>query len=120
LPVAHDRRAWSLATWRAVLEGRSLAPIVRASAEQSAISGTYDVWVTNDGDVDAPLPAEVRIDADADCRAADAIGGYALVAGTAPPVFRLVNAGSLRPRARRTVGWVRCLAKAQVEVRAHP
>jgi hypothetical protein len=119
LPVAHDGRAWSIATWRAVVEGRPLAPIVGASAERTAIAGTFDVWVTNDGEIDAPLPAEVRVDADAGCLTADAIGGYGVVVGADPPVFRLASAGTLRPGSRRSVGWVRCGAEA-VEVHAHP
>ena len=105
LPLPGDRRAWSLATVRAVAAG---APL-RASfslRQTPAPGGAVDLAVENRGAVDAPPPG-VRV-IGTDCRAADALAGYRVSADGAGWHFARVDASVLRAGRQRSIGWVQC------------
>jgi hypothetical protein len=107
LPTDNDERAWSAATWRAVLTRAQLnagiAADVRKNTQQS---GLFDVALVSSGNVDATLPAVVRTDAS--CEAADGINGYALDYDARGMLLRRVQPGLLRAGMRREIGWLRC------------
>lgn len=111
LPTAEDRRAWSLSTWRAVVEGRSLVPRFGARLRAAESPGLYDLVLENRGDVDTPWP---RIEVGPGCAAADAIAGYALRSGASGQVFRPIRSGLLPARGRVAVGWLRCASERVV------
>ncbi|CAI1067934.1 DUF3142 domain-containing protein [Serratia entomophila] len=108
LPLADDRRAWSLATLRAVIERRPLTTNwqvkFRPLPQQN---GLYDLIIHNNGPVDAPLPRQIVIAAGG-CLAADAAGNYRLE--TAPQQQRFIRIGGDQVRAgqSRPLGWLRC------------
>ncbi|RKF51134.1 hypothetical protein BCY88_01450 [Paraburkholderia fungorum] len=107
LPTDADERAWSLATWRAVLTRAPLTAAIAADVRQSAQQpGLFDVSLVSGGNADAPLPAVVR--ADASCEAADGINGYALDYDAHGMLLRRVQPGLLRAGMRRDIGWLRC------------
>ncbi|WP_406869359.1 DUF3142 domain-containing protein [Paraburkholderia fungorum] len=107
LPTDADERAWSLATWRAVLTRAPLTSAIAADVRPSAQQpGLFDVSLVSGGNTDAPLPATVRTDAS--CAAADGINGYALDYDARGMLLRRVQPGLLRAGMRRDIGWLRC------------
>ncbi|OZI31518.1 hypothetical protein CAL29_26865 [Bordetella genomosp. 10] len=104
LPTDQDQRAWSLATWRAVLTGE---PLQTGLAPALAGTGaTRDLLLVNRGNSDAPLPGIVRIAGD--CAAADGINGYALERDGQGFYLRSIHDGLLRAHFQRNIGWLRC------------
>ena len=75
LPLANDRRAWSLTTLRAVARGDTLDS--RLSVKLSAQDGLYDISLSNHGNLDSAWPERVTL-AVQGCEGADALAGYAL------------------------------------------
>ena len=102
LPTVEDRRAWRLATWRAVVQGRPLRAPVSLAWRAAAEPGAYDVVLENPGTLDAELPAAVPLPAQ--CALADGANGYA-PAGAA---LRAPHPGLLPPGTRLIIGWTRC------------
>ncbi len=108
LPMAGDRRAWSLATLRAVIERRPLNVDWQVKFRpQPQQNGLYDLIIQNNGPVDAPLPQEVAIHAD-DCLAADAVGNYRLESAPQRQRFIRISSDQLRAGQSRPLGWLRC------------
>ncbi|SVK46013.1 Protein of uncharacterised function (DUF3142) [Acinetobacter baumannii] len=108
LPLADDRRAWSLATLRAVIERRPLNVDWQVKFRpQPQQNGLYDLIIHNNGPVDAPLPQEVLIRAD-DCLAADAVGNYRLESAPQRQRFIRISSDQLRAGQSRPLGWLRC------------
>lgn len=108
LPTRVDRRAWSLHTWQAVLEGRELLAKVTAYAKPGAYPGLQDIFLRNDGDIDTPFPDTIRIVASHQCASADAIGAYHFAAVKPAIQFHLSRPATLKARRQSAVGWVRC------------
>ncbi|MFJ3056610.1 DUF3142 domain-containing protein [Herbaspirillum sp. NPDC087042] len=111
LPTGDDRRAWSLATWMAVLERRPPKPELAARMVASATGPLHEIRLDNTGDADAPLPLRISINARGDAGnacAADGINGYALEHDRRGSYLRLTQAGLLRAGASREIGWLRC------------
>ncbi|MEB6334512.1 DUF3142 domain-containing protein [Serratia rhizosphaerae] len=108
LPLAGDRRAWSMNTLRRVIRQQPLHSRWQVKMRpQPQQNGLYDLIIANDGPADAPLPAAVTLAA-GDCLAADAVGRYRLDATATQLRFirtgdELVRAGQSRP-----LGWLRC------------
>jgi hypothetical protein len=109
LPTTDDNRAWSLATWRGVVEGqldtRPIAITLQPGADAQA---PFDVMLENVAATDAAPPTRIALPST--CEVADGIDGYRLdrTGGT----LELV-AGSARPlqaHTRRPIGWARCRA----------
>ncbi len=115
LPVAGDVRAWSPATWRAVMMGRPLHPRVEAIVEKSDTPGMSNIVLVNHGDVDGGLPQ--RIDLPASCTIADGINGYTLAHSQSGLSIEREQDGLLAGHQRRVIGWMRCIP-AQVEIHA--
>lgn len=108
LPLAGDRRAWSMKTLRRVIRQQPLTSHWQVKMRpQPQQDGLYDLIIANDGPADAPLPAAITLAA-SDCLAADAVGHYRLDSTATQLRFtrtgdELVRAGQSRP-----LGWLRC------------
>lgn len=116
LPTTDDRRAWRLATWRALVDGRPLAAPATLAWQASAgdAAGTYDAILGNAADVDADLPPRLALPAA--CTLADGVNGFHLAAvatAQAGPALQPDSPGLLAPHARRVVGWARCARPPQ-------
>lgn len=116
LPTAQDARAWSPATWRAVIEERSLAPKFAAHLQATESTGLYDLVLENTGEVDAPWP---RVEIAPGCATADAIGGYALRSAAPGQAYYPMAAGLFRSREQAVIGWLRC-SSAKVNLHVAP
>jgi Protein of unknown function (DUF3142) len=115
LPVAGDIRAWSPATWRAVVRGEYSQPHVEARAEKSDTPGMSNIVLINDGAVDGGLP--LRIDLPPSCAIADGINGYTLAHRESGLSIERQQDGLLPGHQRRLIGWMRC-TPAQVAIHA--
>jgi hypothetical protein len=104
LPTDNDQRAWSAATWRAVLTRQPLRPDVALTAVGAGPA--RDLLLVNRGNADAALPGIIRIASD--CAAADGINGYALERDATGIYLRSTQDGLLRAHFQRNIGWLRC------------
>jgi hypothetical protein len=105
LPTDADRRAWSPATWRAVVTDRLPPAQVSASLVPTDSPDLWTVTLSNDGPVDAAVPRRVPLDPG--CTMADGANGFHPAAGT---TLALESSGNtrLRPHGTRVIGWARC------------
>ncbi|WP_158882288.1 DUF3142 domain-containing protein [Rhodanobacter sp. L36] len=122
LPTARDDRAWSLATWLAVIRQQPLKNDVLAVAQPSTTPGMLDLLLRNPGELDAPLPTRVFLPPD--CTLADGIQGYARQTvrdgsnrGTLS--IKRLQPGLLQAHHQRIIGWARCAAQG-VELHVEP
>lgn len=106
LPTETDRRAWSPETWRAVVTGRLPSAQVSAMLEATDRPELWNVVLSNDGAVDAPLPRQVWLDPA--CAAADGANGFHLASQGAAPALEARSPGRLRAHTKRIIGWARC------------
>ena len=106
LPTALDERAWSLATWHAVLMRQALQAQLKVFAQRATTAGTLDLVLSNTGNADTTLPFTIRWDGV--CRAADGINGYTLEQDNAGWYLRRARDGLLRAGSLRHIGWIRC------------
>ncbi len=107
LPIATDRRAWSSQTWRAVMLGLPLHatnPVVHFGSDRS---GARDVYLRNEGGLDAKLPSHVSISGQG-CEFADAMPPYNIERQTNVVQFLLTRDDLLRSGEERLIGWIRC------------
>ncbi|WP_232820946.1 DUF3142 domain-containing protein [Dyella sp. C11] len=114
LPTSDDARAWSAASWQAVLGRIALRASLVARAEPASDAGRYDVRLVNEGDADLSLPSLVRVDGS--CVLADGINGYTLQRGTAGLYLQRSRTGTLRAGQALLVGWLRCPAPPSLRV----
>ncbi|HWH86296.1 MAG TPA: DUF3142 domain-containing protein [Pseudomonas sp.] len=105
LPLANDRRAWSLTTLRAVARGDLLSSHLGLSFEGQA--GLYDIQLENRGNLDSPWPAQITLKAQ-DCTGADALAGYSLQQSANLLTFTRLRDGRLPAGGQRAIGWARC------------
>ena len=108
LPLESDRRAWSMDTLRAVIQGQSLDTNWQVKfLPQPQQKALYDLLIENHGPVDAPLPREIHVKA-GDCLAADAVGNYRLETTPQQQRFIRIRGEQLRAGQSRPLGWLRC------------
>lgn len=112
LPSEDDRRAWSLATLHAVIDGAASLETQLALRLDATESGVRDVVVLNRGAIDAPLPALVIVQARA-CSAVDALAGFRVESQPDGRHFVQQNDAAnsdaiLRAGRERRIGWLRC------------
>ncbi|WP_437181044.1 DUF3142 domain-containing protein [Pseudomonas peradeniyensis] len=105
LPLPGDRRAWSLATLKAVARGDALASQWRV--ELSGQPGLYDISLVNAGNLDLPVPARVELNVES-CDAADGLNGYRLQQSPQHLVFNRQSSVRVAAGGRRVLGWARC------------
>ncbi|WMD18646.1 DUF3142 domain-containing protein [Achromobacter seleniivolatilans] len=106
LPTMQDERAWSLATWRAVLLRQPLQPALDVSMRPLTGGRTQDLMLSNTGNADSALPFTIRWNGV--CRAADGINGYTLERDAEGLYLRRGQDGLLRAGSQRNIGWIRC------------
>jgi hypothetical protein len=106
LPSADDRRAWSLATLKAVIAGDPLQPAVLVTFDV-AQNGAHDLVLRNAGGVDAALPQAVVIAAYG-CSDGDALEGYRLERSGDDWRFVRTADRMLAAGRERRIGWLRC------------
>jgi hypothetical protein len=105
LPLANDRRAWSLMTLRAVVRGDALSS--RLVLKLSAQEGLHDISLINEGNLDSAWPERVTL-AVRGCEGADALAGYALQQGLDLLTFTRLHEGRIAAGGQRAIGWARC------------
>jgi hypothetical protein len=105
LPLKGDRRAWSLATLRAVAQGHRLESQLKLNLSDN--DGLYDIAVSNRGNLDGGLPQRVTL-AVTQCDAVDALNGYAVQQTPGQLSFTRLKDGRLPAEAKRAIGWARC------------
>lgn len=114
LPTDEDARAWSTATWRAVLARTPLKVSLLAQVGGRRGAPIHDLLLFNAGNADMPLPSLVRLDTA--CKLADGINGFALQR-TAQGLFLLrTQAGLLRAGQQLRIGWLRCQGPAAMHI----
>jgi hypothetical protein len=105
LPLANDRRAWSLTTLRAVARGEKLES--RLGLKLSAHNGLYDISINNQGNLDSAWPERLTL-AVQGCEGADALAGYTLQQRPDLLTFTRLRAGRIPAGGQRAIGWARC------------
>ncbi|MFJ2481567.1 DUF3142 domain-containing protein [Pseudomonas sp. NPDC087598] len=105
LPLANDRRAWSLTTLRAVARGDGLhSQLGLTFSEQN---GLYDITLNNPGNLDSAWPARIMVKARG-CEGSDALAGYSLQQSPDLLTFTRLRDGRLPADGQRAIGWARC------------
>jgi hypothetical protein len=117
LPLASDRRAWSLTTLRAVARGDVLDS--RLALKLTAQQGLYDIGITNQGNLDSAWPERLTL-AVQGCEGADALAGYALQQAPDLLTFTRLRDGRIAAGGQRAVGWARCAKIDQGASNVHP
>ena len=117
LPLATDRRAWSLTTLRAVARGDVLDS--RLTLQLSAQDGLYDVSISNSGNLDSAWPERLTL-AVQGCEGADALAGYALQQRPDLLTFTRLRDGRIPAGGQRAIGWARCAYVDQGDSNVHP
>lgn len=104
LPLASDRRAWSIATVRALAAGEDVNRPLRVERVRIGAGPNVDVVLRNDQRIDLRAPAVVAVPDQ--CRVGEAVAGYRFdgagrrLESDAPPL--------LKPGASRTIAWIQC------------
>jgi hypothetical protein len=113
LPSDDDRRAWSLATLRAVIDGVELRAAFDVRLDTGA-GGTRDIVLANRGNLDAPVPESLLLPA-RDCTAADGANGFSAQPDVRGWRFTAPPGAVLRAGRERRIGWLHCgiVEKAQ-------
>jgi len=106
LPTEQDARAWSPATWRAVLTHTPIDPVISAQLRSTDDPQLFDLVLANTGVGDGTPPATIKVSGR--CPAADAINGYFMERNADGLVFQAREPGLLRPGRQRPIGWLRC------------
>jgi hypothetical protein len=106
LPNDDDRRAWSLATLRAVM---AAVPLRAAFDVQlgSGAAGARDVVLANRGNLDAPAPLALLVP-ETGCTAGDGANGYAAQRQADGWRFSAPSGVLLRAGSERRIGWLHC------------
>jgi len=111
LPTTDDQRAWRKSTLHAVIADQPLRAEVRAQLSLREAPGLYDVLLENRGNLDADLPASIRVTASG-CNA-DGLNGYVLPDDEKSPAekdlrWKLQKPARLAAGQQRIIGWLRC------------
>jgi hypothetical protein len=117
LPLANDRRAWSLTTLRAVARGDALGS--HLALKLSAQQGLYDIGISNEGNLDRAWPERLTL-AVQGCDGADALAGYALQQSPDLLTFIRLRDGRIAAGGQRAIGWARCAKIDQGGSNVHP
>ncbi|WP_447772620.1 DUF3142 domain-containing protein [Pseudomonas kilonensis] len=105
LPLAGDRRAWSLTTLGAVARGDNLDS--RLALQWGEQGGLYDIRLVNQGNLDSPWPQRLTLAVGA-CDGVDALAGYTLQQTPGLLTFTRIQEGRLAAGSQRAIGWARC------------
>ena len=106
LPTSDDRRAWSIATWRAVMRGRPAQGRLEARVRPSGRAGINLLSLENTGDIDLELPR--RVEMPPACTIGDGANGYAAIADASNLTLQRQGSAAVRGHQEQTIGWIRC------------
>jgi hypothetical protein len=106
LPTEDDGRAWSMATWRAVLARIPLKASLLGVARARGGTALQDLVLINAGNADVSLPLLVRVNAA--CNTADGINGYSVLRTAHGLFLQRTQSGLLRAGRQLNIGWLRC------------
>jgi len=109
LPTDADRRTWSLATWRAVIDGSSAQAKATIELRASETAGLFYVTLANTERRDAVMPARIRVNG---CEAADGANGYGVERTADGWTFERAGGAILKGQKNMVVGWARCIEGA--------
>ncbi|MFO1501639.1 MAG: DUF3142 domain-containing protein [Verrucomicrobiota bacterium] len=119
LPTTADRLNWSWITLEAVMRGREPQPALKARAVWPA-PGLADIQVRNEGDLDALLPAWVRVRwSGADLLAADVLHGFEIRETGNPASVAFFSKSAVRrlqPGSWCSIGWVRLSVQTDLQL----
>lgn len=107
LPTPLDKRSWRQDTWVRVMAGNVPPPSFSGRLRPvAAHPNLFDVLLTNEGDIEEAVPAEV--DLSSSCSQAGGANGY--FAGGARGALQLISAQGrlVAPQGERIIGWARC------------
>jgi hypothetical protein len=116
LPTAADSRTWSLATWRAVVEGHAARGRALAELRASDTAGLLYIALSGSDGRDAVMPPQIRLSGG--CIAADGANGYRARRTSDGWAFEHAPGGTLRGRREMIVGWARCATDGEVRIDA--
>ena len=122
LPTERDVLNWRWPTLAAVMQGRTPSPKLAAELRRPE-AGLVEVELTNTGDADHAGVATVALRWQAGTLlASDALGGFTKVDAVPRSLQLHAQGQSLRlaPGERRTIGWLRFKAHADVETQILP
>lgn len=106
LPLAGDQRAWTPATWRAVITHREKPVRLTGELQPGDRPGQQVVVLQNQGAMDGPLPAALIVKAP--CRGIAGTNGYVLERESDDSVFVRSQQALLRAGDQVIVGLVEC------------
>ena len=106
LPTETDKRSWSIATWRGLIQGKPLAQTARVIAKPNPDPRLFDLVAQNDGETDVLQPARIKLASH--CSDADGVNGYEAqnVEGRLWLVRKTPS--MLHPQHGIDLGWARC------------
>jgi len=117
LPLANDRRAWSLSTLRAVSRGEVLSSHLALNLTQH--ERLFDIAISNEGNLDSAWPERVTLAVEG-CEGADALAGYTLQQDPNLLTFTRLREGRIAAGGQRAIGWARCEKIDQGASNVHP
>lgn len=117
LPLADDRRSWSLATLLAVARGEALQP--QGELQVHSENGLSQLSLYNRGNLPWLLPTRLQLPA-SQCSAADGLRHYQLQREPTQLLFIRKQPAELRPGSRLALGWARCAVINQGGWNAQP
>jgi hypothetical protein len=117
LPLANDRRAWSLTTLRAVSRGEVLRSHLALNLTQH--ERLFDISISNEGNLDSAWPERVTLAVEG-CEGADALAGYTLQQDPNLLTFTRLREGRIAAGGQRAIGWARCEKIDQGASNVHP
>ncbi|WP_408599346.1 DUF3142 domain-containing protein [Pseudomonas sp. PLMAX] len=117
LPLANDRRAWSLTTLRAVSRGEVLSSHLALNLTQH--ERLFDIAISSEGNLDSAWPERVTLAVEG-CEGADALAGYTLQQDPNLLTFTRLREGRIAAGGQRAIGWARCEKIDQGASNVHP
>lgn len=112
LPLAGDRRAWSMTTLEAVIHHQSLAPRWSVIITPTQDAKLFDLAIKNSGQIDSPLPQQVVLQ-NAECEFTDGANHYRSELTQDALRFTRISSQQLRAGESSQLGWARCAKTLQ-------
>jgi hypothetical protein len=106
LPTNSDTRAWSAATWRALVLDQPLTRQPRIEARGTPDPRLFDLVMSNPGPTDVPLPS--RIPLPTTCTDADGANEYEATTIDGGLTLSRAHPSLLHPGSELPLGWTRC------------
>jgi hypothetical protein len=116
LPVQTDRRAWTAATWRALVLDQPLDSKVAFDVTATQDAKLFNLAVRNPGATDVMLPTRIRLPKD--CEDADGANDFIMESQEGNLWLSRHDPPLLQPGSEIAIGWVRCGNSPRGEIHA--